>query len=121
MTISDARYGAELVATTGKVYPFDAIECLTAYLAEEPEAAEGAHSLWVAAFDVPGTLVNVKDAYFLQSDAIQSPMGAGLAAYSASDSRDAALAEQGGTALDWAEVLAVAVPHEVGVHAIRLQ
>ena len=107
MTVSDARYGAELVATTGKVYPFDAIECLTAHLADEPAAAESAHSLWVAAFDAPGTLVAVEEAYFLHSDAIQSPMGGGLAAYTSAEARDAVLNEQGGDALDWGGVLAL--------------
>ena len=120
MTVSDARYGAELVASTGKVYPFDAIECLTAYLADEPEAAEAAHSLWVAAFDVPGTLVNVKEAYFFQSQAIHSPMGGGLAAYTTAYARDEALVEQGGTALDWGGVLTIGNSGDARTHALHV-
>src|SRR5690606_30570495 len=38
MTIADNRYGAELVTQKGKVYKFDAVECLTAY--EESDSEE---------------------------------------------------------------------------------
>jgi copper chaperone NosL len=121
MTVSDARYGAELVSTTGKIYPFDAIECLVAYLEESPEASELAHSLWVAAFDEPGTLIAASDAFFLRSDEIQSPMGGGLAAFTTSDARDDALADKGGTGLDWGGLLALTevggtVSHAAHVH-----
>lgn len=117
MTVSDARYGAELAASTGKVYPFDATECLTAYLAEHPEAGDEAHSLWVAAFDAPGTLLPVKDAHFLQSPAIQSPMGGGLAAYTTAEAREAARLTLDGRALDWDGVRALAESAGAGSHA----
>ncbi len=117
MTVTDARFGAELVSTTSKVYPFDAIECLTAYLIDNPGAEESAHSFWVSAFDEPGTLVAAEDAFFIQSDRIQSPMGAGLAAYSTVDARESARTEVGGDALDWRGVLASAELAGTDVHA----
>ena len=120
MTVSDARFGAELVATTGKVYPFDAVECLTAHFAEHPGAAEAAHSLWVAPFDAPGTLIPVARAHFLQSGAIASPMGGGFAAYTTAAARDAALDAVGGAALDWGGVLAFAGADEGRAHAQHL-
>ena len=42
MTISDNRYGAELVTDKGKVFYFDAVECLAAYVAGQPEVSEKA-------------------------------------------------------------------------------
>lgn len=105
MTISDARFGGQLVTTTGKALSFDAIECLSNYIAENREAYDAAHSVWVTPFDAPGTLIPAQEAFFLQSPAIGSPMGGGLAAYV-----DATVLEQdqlrlGGTALDWSGVL----------------
>lgn len=108
MTVSDDRFGAELVSTTGKVYPFDAIECMTAYLSDEGEGTNNAFSFWVTPFDAPGTLVDANQAYFLRSNSIQSPMGSGLAAYSSLESRDAAAAENDGLILNWEGVLALA-------------
>jgi copper chaperone NosL len=102
MTVSDPRFGAELVAATGRTYPFDAVECLAAFVQAHPEVE--VHSLWVVPSDAPGTLVHVEDAFFARSPAVRSPMGAGLIAFSTAAARDAALAGEG-EALDWAGVL----------------
>ena len=37
MTLEDDRYGAELLTRTGRAYPFDSIECLVAFLADQFE------------------------------------------------------------------------------------
>jgi copper chaperone NosL len=103
MTVSDPRFGAELVGETGKTYPCDAVECLAAFVQAHPEVA--AHSLWVTPSDAPGTLIPVEAAFFGRGPSVRSPMGAGLAAFSTGAARDAALAGEG-EALDWAGVLA---------------
>jgi copper chaperone NosL len=112
MTVSDPRFGAELVATTGKTYPFDAVECLAAFVQAHPEIE--VHSLWVTPSDAPETLIPVEDAFFAHSPAVRSPMGAGLAAFSTAAARDAVLAGEG-EALDWAGVL-VRVSEEKTAH-----
>lgn len=99
MTITDPRYATELVNSTGKVYPFDAVECLVAYLNEHPEAE--VHSLWVNDFADPGTLIPIPEAVFLHSGALHSPMGLNIAAFGSGEARQAVQDSLGGTPLRW--------------------
>ncbi len=108
MTASDPRFGAELVTTTGKAYVFDAIECLAEYVADHPEMDAQTHALWVTAFDDPGTLIPLDDAYFVQAPGVRSPMGMNLAAFArATSEAEARAAFDGAEILTWADVRAL--------------
>lgn len=106
MSVSDPRYGTEIVTRTGRQLVFDAIECLAAYL-EDPEAAQEVRSLWVTDFRAPETLLSAETAFYLRSPALPSPMGMHLTAFATDEARAEALATHGGEALDWPGVLAV--------------
>src|SRR5690606_12451098 len=58
MTIADNRYGAELVTQKGKVYKFDAIECLAAF--KETDSEEAYAMLLVTDFSEPGVFIDAK-------------------------------------------------------------
>jgi copper chaperone NosL len=107
MTIADARFAAELVTRTGKVYMFDDAGCLATFTVNGPVPPEQVRSAWVSDFRQPGTLIPAQDAIFLRTDAVRSPMASNLVAVprAAGDSLRAAL---GGTLLDWAQILAEA-------------
>jgi copper chaperone NosL len=107
MSVSDPRYGTELVTVTGRQLVFDAIECLAAHL-EDPEAANEARTLWVTDFTAPGTLIPAETAFYLRSPALPSPMGMNLTAFGTAEARADALVTHGGEALDWPAVLAAA-------------
>lgn len=103
MTVTDPRYGSELVTSTGKTYMFDSIECLAAYVQENPEIE--VHSLWVPNFRDPGTLMNVEDAFLVRSDTLKSPMSLNVAAFRKSSASPAAVSDSlGGTVMSWDEV-----------------
>lgn len=112
MTISDARYGAELVTKTGKVYKFDSVECLTGYLHAAPEAQRTIHSLWVTDFERPGTLIDAETALFLHSDRLRSPMGMNLTAFSPEAVPDVLRETYGGEVLEWPGVLTLVAETE---------
>lgn len=78
MTISDSKFGAELVTQKGRIYKFDAVECMVPFMMENPN--EYAYIMAVA-YDVPGELTPVDELQFLIADEIRSPMGANLAAF----------------------------------------
>ncbi|HEX9109308.1 MAG TPA: hypothetical protein VF832_18830, partial [Longimicrobiales bacterium] len=103
MTVSDDRFGAELVTRTGKVYVFDSPECLAEYVQAHKGEAEG--SLWVTELDRPGALVSAERAAFVRTPAISSPMGLGVAAL---DARRPAPQGLTGPRLSWAQVVALA-------------
>lgn len=75
MNIADSKFGAELVTDKGRVYKFDAVECMVPYMQENQN--EYAHVLAVP-YDEPGALKPAEDLHFIISDSIRSPMGANL-------------------------------------------
>lgn len=106
MIISDERYAAQLVTSTGKTLDFDSVECLARWYLPRRDSVE-VRSLRVSDFQHPGMLVPAERARFVRSGTQHSPMGLGLAAFAA-DADPAELARTfGGEALDWPGVLAL--------------
>jgi copper chaperone NosL len=103
MTVSDERYGTELVTQTGKHFTFDSIECLAAYVSDNPDTP--VHSLWVTAFDSPGQLQPAESALFLHSDNLRSPMGMNLTAFGEGMTPEAAVNAFAGEVMSWNEVV----------------
>ncbi len=114
MTVSDDRFGAELVTRTGKVYVFDSAECLAEFVQSHRGEAEG--SLWVTQVDRPGELVPVSRATFVRTAAISSPMGLGVAALALDRPAPAGMT---GPRLSWAQVVALADTRKVEREAER--
>lgn len=80
MMISDKQYGSEHVTKTGKVYAYDSIECMVAHALTPALPAKEIHSAWVSDY-AKGTLINAKDALYIQSPALRSPMAVNLTAF----------------------------------------
>lgn len=78
MTISDPKFGAELISDKGRIYKFDAVECLIPYMHENQN--EYARVLSIA-YDHPGQLYPIDSLTFLISDSIRSPMGANVLSF----------------------------------------
>jgi len=83
MTISESKWGAEIVTKKGKVYKFDSIECLVAYLnSKNGQDASEFNSLWTVDYNNPGELIDAEKAIYLKSSAFHSPMGLNIASFS---------------------------------------
>src|SRR5690554_2759301 len=78
MSIADPKFGAELVTDKGKIYKFDAMECLVPYMEENP--AEYAFVMGIA-LDQPGELISVDSLHFVVSEQINSPMGGNIGGF----------------------------------------
>jgi len=78
MNISDGNYGAEILTEKGRIYKYDAIECMVMHA--EEEGFKNA-SFYAVPFDRPKTLKPVDSLSFIISKAYRSPMGANLAAF----------------------------------------
>jgi copper chaperone NosL len=78
MTIVDNQHAAQLVSDKGKVFKYDAIECMLNDLKARSENEIG--MLLVNDYNTPGELVNALEATYLISESIPSPMGAFLSA-----------------------------------------
>lgn len=103
MTISDPKYGSELISDKGKIFKFDSIECLAAYsMIINPETIA---SMWVTDFSNKENFVNTNDAHFLKSENLRSPMGLNLSAYKNQESLAKVKNEFGGVTISWKELL----------------
>lgn len=102
MTIVDRQYGCEVVTKKGKVFKFDAIECMIPYIHENADT-EYAFIL-VSDYEVPASLVDAQSSHFLVSPAIQSPMGGNLSAFSRKESAIETAETKGGDIFNWSQI-----------------
>jgi copper chaperone NosL len=103
MTISDPKYGAELVSDKEKVFKFDSIECLADYSTKVD--VKTIKSMWVTDFESKGNFLNAHDAQFLRSDNLKSPMGLNLSAHKNHEKINSVKTEFGGDVLSWNELV----------------
>ena len=115
MTIMDHRYGAELVSQKGKIYTFDAAECLIEYLYHNEEVGQKASFLLVTSYTEPDQLIDARSATYLVSKAMPSPMGAYLTAFSNRQAAEEYQAEKAGELYTWDELYADFRAIKVGV------
>lgn len=87
MSISDSKYGAEAVTTKGKAYKFDSPECMLGWFAAGVVAPTEIHGLYVTDFIRPGELIDAKQAFYLESEMLRSPMGMNHAAFRTDEER----------------------------------
>ncbi len=104
MTIVDRQHAAELVTKKGKVFKFDAVECMLNHL-KDVDTTEMAMFL-VNDYEAPGELVDAAMANYLICDEIPSPMGEFLTAFGTKEGAEKALAEHGGQTFSWQELKA---------------
>ena len=105
MTVSDKRYGSELVLKTGKATFFDSAECMIQYLEQNADAKEKAAMFLVTDFRNPENLIDADKAIFLQSKNLPSPMGMFLTAFKDRAAASLVQEENGGRILTWNEAV----------------
>ena len=96
MKIVDPKFGGELVTKKGRIYKFDAAECLILYI-DENNPMEYAHVLAIA-YDLPRKLLNVNELSFEIDSVYNSPMGMHLAAFGNSEKG------KGQTLMNWESI-----------------
>lgn len=104
MTISDERFGAQIITSKSKVYKFDDPHCIIAFLRENQLAKEDIAGIYFTDFNAPHGFLKAEDAYFLQSPKFNSPMSGNIAAFSHEDSLAKALPSFYGNAISWEDM-----------------
>ena len=103
MTIVDKVHAAEIVTKKGKVYKFDATECMINFM-NDFDASE--IELYLSNnYTEPEQLIDAKRATFLISKNIPSPMGAYLSAFKNKADAEKMQSEKGGDLYSWEELL----------------
>jgi copper chaperone NosL len=107
MTIVEKSHGAELVTPEGKIYKFDSIECMAAYILKNKFGKEKIHSLLVIDFKNPGVFIDAGSATFIHSPKLRSPMAMNLTAVKNREAGISMVNKYDGNLLDWTEILAL--------------
>jgi copper chaperone NosL len=106
MTIMDQKYGAEIVTRKGKIFKFDAAECMIDYVRESPGKFSSETDMFLTVnVAQPGTLIPADKAFFLKDKAFKSPMGGNLASFTSMQLAENNLQNADGKILTWTELL----------------
>ncbi|TJY34615.1 nitrous oxide reductase accessory protein NosL [Pontimicrobium aquaticum] len=103
MTIVDKVHAAEIVTKKGKVYKFDATECMVNFMGEFDTSEI---ELYLSNnYTEPEVLIDATEATFLISENIPSPMGAFLSAFKNKEDAEKVQAIKGGELYSWDKLL----------------
>ncbi|SDC06300.1 nitrous oxide reductase accessory protein NosL [Niabella drilacis] len=102
MSISDGRFAAELITTKGRVYKFDDLGCMIRYAAATP--SQLVQHYYVSDFTNDHQLTDATTAWYVQNEALRSPMAGNTAAFAGRDAATAYGAQNQATVISW-EVL----------------
>jgi copper chaperone NosL len=106
MTITDQRFGCELVNTTRKVFKFDDLSCMLAFVKQGEIPEEKIAQYYVVDYLVPGSLIDAKSASYIFSTELKSPMRGDMAAFTTTVLRDSVMSQlhEASLAMSWDEI-----------------
>jgi len=81
MTISDNRFGGEIITKKGKTYKFDDIHCLIAFKTSNAINGEDIYHIYFVKFDGTHDFIEASKAYLFKSDELHTPMAGNIAAF----------------------------------------
>jgi copper chaperone NosL len=104
MTLMDKKFGAEILTTKGKVYKFDDVNCMLNYYNSGEIPAENMKEVLIVDFSNPEKLIDARNALYVKSDAIKSPMASNVAAFESNDDLKRVNADWNGIQMSWGEL-----------------
>ena len=104
MTISDQRFGAEIVTQKSKVYKFDDTHCLLEFKRSGTLEATEIKAIYLTNFNTPNQLMPVERSLLLKSDQLRSPMNGNVAAFENEKDLTAAQQTFPGKVISWIEL-----------------
>ncbi len=82
MVIMDSRFSGEIITKKNRIYKFDDIGCLISYYNEHKNEVK---EVYVLDYNTK-EFIKAKDAYFVISESIRTPMGSSIVAFKDKDS-----------------------------------
>lgn len=106
MKIIDDRFGSEIVTKKGKVFKFDAAECMIRYYLDlNNDQKHNVKEILVTDASERGLLINAITANYLISENFPSPMGADLSAFNKKEKAEEYQKEHSGDLYNWGALL----------------
>jgi copper chaperone NosL len=104
MTISDNRYGAEIITRKGKAYKFDDSHCLLSFIQSKAIEKNDIATVYFVDFTGEHSLIKADAAFLLQSDFFKGPMNGNIAAFSNEDSMKSIIATYKTVTVSWSQL-----------------
>jgi copper chaperone NosL len=101
MTITDIRYGGELVTKKGKAFKFDDMKCLISFLQMKSMEEKEIGGIYLVDFAGKGALLKAGESLLLESNELHAPMGGNIAAFGNNDSLVKFKQQLTGTVTNW--------------------
>lgn len=105
MTVSDARFGSQLVTAKGRVYHFDDVQCLVAYVAGGSVTKEDVAGYYLPDYAGEHKLLPAEGLFLLKSESLKSPMRGDIAAFDSEEELEKVREIHGGERLVWKDLL----------------
>jgi len=102
MNIVDNQHAAQMVTNKGKVFKYDAIECMMRDMKKKDESTIALYV--INDYDAPGELIDAMQATYLISKNVPSPMGANLSGFSNKNKASEIQKAKNGTLYSWDEL-----------------
>lgn len=107
MTLSDRRFGAEVVSAKGKAFKFDDVNCLAGFVKSGFLPKDQIALVLVINHAQPEKLIDAKTATFVYSSELRSPMRSDLAAFPSRAEAEKVASQMAGRVLTWEEALSM--------------
>lgn len=104
MTISDIRYGAEIITLKGKIFKFDDPQCAMSFLKAHPEINQEVKEIYFSSFSDPHALISSRSAFILKSDNLRAPMGGQYSVFNSMEDLNKVKQEFPGSVTNWTEI-----------------
>lgn len=104
MTLMDNKFGAEIVTAKGKIYKFDDVNCMLNFYNNGQVSFEDTKDILVVDFSKPAKLIDARNALYVKSESIKSPMASNVAAFGSNDDLKKTNADWKGIVLSWGEL-----------------
>lgn len=105
MTISDPRFGTQIVTHKGRAFNFDDVQCMIAFIKAGDVDRADIKEIYLPDYSNEHALLPARDMILLKSESLKSPMRGDIAAFSNQADLDEAREIHGGEVLTWDDLL----------------
>jgi copper chaperone NosL len=105
MTITDHRYGAEILTLKGRVYKYDELSCLISNISDATFDKTSIKEYYITDFCGKHKLTPASECLFLKSSVLRSPMGGNVIAFTSPDSLKLYQTKLDGEVVEWSKLL----------------
>ncbi|UGS22450.1 nitrous oxide reductase accessory protein NosL [Flavobacterium channae] len=102
MTISNGKFGAELLTKKGRYYKFDDLSCMLSYAKESKDVQ--VQSFFVNDYTKDNVLIPAEQTFYLRGGKINSPMRGNFAAFATDKEREDFQKQLNAEMLTWEQV-----------------